>query len=46
MSRGFQKITPEAARLLEGYPWPGNIWELKDVIEKICILHPGPQLPP
>ena len=46
MSRGFQEIAPEAARLLEGYAWPGNIRELKNVMEKICIMHRGPRLLP
>jgi DNA-binding NtrC family response regulator len=45
-SRGFQGIDPEATRLLEGYHWPGNIRELKNIIEKICIIHQGPLLLP
>jgi two-component system response regulator AtoC len=44
--RNFQDISPEAMRLLEAYPWPGNIRELKNVIEKICIMHSGPALLP
>jgi transcriptional regulator with PAS, ATPase and Fis domain len=45
-SRGFQGIDPAATRLLEGYHWPGNIRELKNIIEKICIIHQGPLLLP
>jgi two-component system, NtrC family, response regulator AtoC len=43
-SRNFQTITPEAMQLLEAYNWPGNIRELKNVIERICIMHNGPVL--
>lgn len=45
-SRGFQEISPEAGRLLSEHDWPGNIRELKNVIEKICIIHQGPVLLP
>lgn len=45
-SKAFQEISPEALRLLQGYHWPGNIRELKNVIEKICIMHNGPILLP
>jgi DNA-binding NtrC family response regulator len=43
-SRGFQEISEEAKNLLSGYNWPGNIRELKNVIEKICIINQGPTL--
>jgi two-component system response regulator AtoC len=33
--RGF---SPDAERLLTAYPWPGNIRELRNVIERITIL--------
>jgi len=46
MSRGFHSISPEAERILVEYPWPGNIRELKNVIEKICIIARGPVLLP
>lgn len=45
-SRHFQDIAPPALALLESYSWPGNIRELKNVIEKICIIHDGPLLSP
>lgn len=45
-SRNFQEISKEALQLLESYSWPGNIRELKNVIEKICIMHEGPVLLP
>ncbi len=32
------RITPEAMRLLERYQWPGNIRELRNVIERAVVL--------
>ncbi|BDV43633.1 sigma-54-dependent Fis family transcriptional regulator [Geotalea uraniireducens] len=43
-SRNFQGISPEALARLTEYRWPGNIRELKNVIERICIMHDGPLL--
>ena len=43
-SRNFQEISPEALVLMEAYAWPGNIREMKNVIERICIMHGGPVL--
>ncbi|MDI6727833.1 MAG: sigma-54 dependent transcriptional regulator [Thermodesulfovibrionales bacterium] len=41
-NREFKKnvkgISPEAEKLLVNYPWYGNTRELKNVIERICIL--------
>ena len=37
-------VSPDALRLLENYPWPGNIRELRNVIERICIMRSGPAL--
>ncbi len=41
-NREFKKnvkgISPEAEKLLVDYPWYGNTRELKNVIERICIL--------
>jgi transcriptional regulator with PAS, ATPase and Fis domain len=33
-------VTPEALRVLERYPWPGNIRELRNVIERAMIISP------
>ncbi|GAB4303429.1 MAG: sigma-54 dependent transcriptional regulator [Desulfuromonadia bacterium] len=46
MPRGFHSISPEAERILVEYPWPGNIRELRNVMEKICIMGRGPVLLP
>ena len=32
------QLEPEAARLLEGYTWPGNIRELKNLAEQVSVL--------
>lgn len=41
-NREFKKkvvdISPEARQILVDYPWHGNARELKNVIERICIL--------
>ena len=36
--KNVKGISPEAEKLLMGYPWHGNTRELKNVIERICIL--------
>ncbi len=33
-----KQVTPEAMRQLINYPWPGNIRELKNVVERALIL--------
>lgn len=32
------RLTPEAAKLLEGYRWPGNIRELRNFTDRISVL--------
>jgi two-component system, NtrC family, response regulator AtoC len=34
-------ISPEAEALLVRYPWPGNVREMRNALERILILHPG-----
>lgn len=38
LKKNFIGFTPAAADLLKQYPWPGNIRELKNVIERTMIL--------
>lgn len=38
----IKDITPEALKLLKNYYWPGNLRELKNVIERIVILSEEP----
>ncbi len=40
----FTGISPAAAEFLEKRPWPGNIRELKNLIEKGVLLGKGPEL--
>jgi two-component system response regulator AtoC len=40
LKKNFLGFTPEAAELLLSYQWPGNIRELKNVIERTMILAP------
>ena len=34
----FTHIDPEARQLLEQYPWPGNVRQLQNAAQRICIL--------
>jgi two-component system nitrogen regulation response regulator NtrX len=36
-----KKITPEGLKMLEAYDWPGNIRELRNVIERFVIMTPS-----
>ncbi len=36
-----KKITPEGLKMLEAYDWPGNIRELRNVIERLVIMTPS-----
>jgi transcriptional regulator with PAS, ATPase and Fis domain len=38
MKKNFVGFTPAAAKLLTNYPWPGNIRELRNVVERTMIL--------
>ncbi|MDH3197024.1 MAG: sigma-54 dependent transcriptional regulator [Candidatus Krumholzibacteria bacterium] len=40
-NKHFETITDEARGMLLGYPWPGNIRELKNVIERVVLLEDG-----
>ncbi len=42
--KGVIGITPEAEELLQQWQWPGNIRELKNVIERACLLCEGHML--
>ncbi|RSL33545.1 PAS domain S-box protein [Salibacterium salarium] len=37
--RQIELVSPEAMQFLMEYPWPGNIRELKNVIEHIVVFH-------
>jgi DNA-binding NtrC family response regulator len=38
------ELAPEAMMYLESREWKGNVRELKNVIERACIMSPGPVL--
>jgi two-component system response regulator AtoC len=40
LNKKFTGFTPAAAELMQRYSWPGNIRELKNVIERTMILAP------
>lgn len=40
LKKNFLGFTPEAADLIMNYAWPGNIRELKNVVERTMILAP------
>jgi len=39
--KAIKALAPEAMRVLQRYSWPGNIRELRNVIERAVILSPG-----
>jgi len=41
-----KQISPEAIRILQKHTWPGNIRELKNVIERLVIMSPSGTITP
>ena len=41
---GPKTLTPQALRVLQGYPWPGNVRELANTIERLMILSTRPTI--
>jgi DNA-binding NtrC family response regulator len=39
--KGFQGFSSEAEQVLVNYPWPGNIRELKNLMERTVLLESG-----
>lgn len=44
ISKTIETVSPATMDALSRYPWPGNIRELQNVIERAVILSPGPAL--
>jgi len=42
----LKKITPDGLKMLEAYDWPGNIRELRNVIERLVIMTPSDTITP
>jgi DNA-binding NtrC family response regulator len=44
--KAFRDISPAAERVLLDYPWPGNIRELKNLMERTALLENGEVVEP
>ncbi len=44
--KGFQSISQDCAEVLLNYEWPGNIRELKNMLERVVLLEDGETLVP
>jgi DNA-binding NtrC family response regulator len=42
--REFRGISAEAMQILVGYSWPGNIRELRNLVESMVVLAPGREI--
>jgi formate hydrogenlyase transcriptional activator len=42
LAKSVRGVTPEGMQRLMAYPWPGNIRELQNVLERACVLARGP----
>ncbi|HEX6644105.1 MAG TPA: sigma-54 dependent transcriptional regulator [Gemmatimonadales bacterium] len=42
--REFRGITPEAMQRLVNAPWPGNVRQLRNLIESMVVLAPGSEI--
>jgi len=40
------EISADAARILEAYPWKGNVREVRNVVERASLLCEGPEILP
>ena len=43
--KSVRGVEPDAMRRLVEHPWPGNIRELRNVVETLVVLSPGPRIP-
>lgn len=44
LKRSYKGISQEAAQAMLDYPWPGNVREVKNIIERIMSLHVADQI--
>jgi two-component system repressor protein LuxO len=40
----FRRFSPEAEAAILGYPWPGNVRQLQNVVRNVVVLHEGEQV--
>lgn len=43
-ARVFQTVSPGAAKLLQAYDWPGNVEEMREVVEAARLISGGSEL--
>ena len=43
-NKNFARIDEDARRMLMDYPWPGNIRELRNAVERIVLMESGAEL--
>jgi DNA-binding NtrC family response regulator len=46
LGKGIKNISPSTVQILKGYRWPGNVKELKNIIERAAIICSGDQILP
>lgn len=39
--RRAKRLAPDAMRLCQRYPWPGNVRQLRNVVERLVVTSPG-----
>jgi DNA-binding NtrC family response regulator len=44
--RPFHGISADALQILVEYPWPGNVHELRNLVESMVVLSPGHEIGP
>ena len=44
--RRIKRLTPEALRLCQRYAWPGNVRQLRNVVERLVVTAPGALIAP
>ncbi|MFZ5493710.1 MAG: sigma-54-dependent transcriptional regulator [Verrucomicrobiota bacterium] len=42
--RGRRKLSGEAMQICQRFPWPGNVRQLRNVIERLVLTCPGPTI--
>ncbi len=40
----MKRLSPEALEVLAGFPWPGNVRQLRNVMESIVVFHQGEEI--